>query len=326
MALNINGTTGISGVDGSASAPALTGTDSNTGINFGTDIVNINTAGTERARVDANGAFHIKSAGTSYNDFTGSSDAGLVIGSSSNSNSGVMIRTGTSGTGRLNFGDGDGSSADRSRGFISYLHSSNALTFGSDASERMRIDSSGSFLVGRTGTINVDSQVCNHVFEQLSSSNFALGVHANNSTQRGIGIYYTSGNTASDFLFCEVAGSIRFELKGNGGLANIQSNDVNLSDVSVKKNITDAASTIDQVKQWKIKEFHLTDDEDSDDKRFGVVAQDMETVDPKLVTEYGSNLKGVKEQQIYWKAIKSLQEAIAKIEVLETKVAALEAG
>ncbi len=42
MALNINGTTGISGVDGSASAPAVTGTDSNTGINFGSDTVNIN--------------------------------------------------------------------------------------------------------------------------------------------------------------------------------------------------------------------------------------------------------------------------------------------
>ena len=34
MALNINGTTGISGVDGSVSAPAVTGTDSNTGITF----------------------------------------------------------------------------------------------------------------------------------------------------------------------------------------------------------------------------------------------------------------------------------------------------
>ena len=34
MALNINGTTGISGVDGSVSAPTLTGTDSNTGITF----------------------------------------------------------------------------------------------------------------------------------------------------------------------------------------------------------------------------------------------------------------------------------------------------
>ena len=55
MALNINGTTGISGVDGSASAPALQGTDSNTGINFASDTVNINTGGTTRATVDSNG-------------------------------------------------------------------------------------------------------------------------------------------------------------------------------------------------------------------------------------------------------------------------------
>ena len=55
MALNINGTTGISGVDGSASAPAVTGTDSNTGLNFASDTVNINTGGSTRATVTSNG-------------------------------------------------------------------------------------------------------------------------------------------------------------------------------------------------------------------------------------------------------------------------------
>jgi len=59
MALNINGTTGISGVDGSASAPALQGTDSNTGINFGSDTVNINTGGVTRATVDSSGNLNI---------------------------------------------------------------------------------------------------------------------------------------------------------------------------------------------------------------------------------------------------------------------------
>ena len=59
MALNINGTTGISGVDGSASAPALTGTDSNTGINFASDTVNINTGGSTRATVDSSGKLGI---------------------------------------------------------------------------------------------------------------------------------------------------------------------------------------------------------------------------------------------------------------------------
>ena len=49
MALNINGTTGISGVDGSVSAPALTGTDSNTGITFpAADTIKFATGGVER--------------------------------------------------------------------------------------------------------------------------------------------------------------------------------------------------------------------------------------------------------------------------------------
>jgi len=59
MALNINGTTGISGVDGSASAPALQGVDSNTGVSFGTDTVNINTGGATRATVDSSGNLNI---------------------------------------------------------------------------------------------------------------------------------------------------------------------------------------------------------------------------------------------------------------------------
>ena len=59
MALNINGTTGISGIDGSASAPVFTGTDSNTGFSFGTDIVNINTGGSSRLHVDASGRIGI---------------------------------------------------------------------------------------------------------------------------------------------------------------------------------------------------------------------------------------------------------------------------
>ena len=64
MALNINGTTGISGVDGSASAPALTGTDANTGINFGSDIIDLSTGGSSRFKVGAAGQLGV--AGANY--------------------------------------------------------------------------------------------------------------------------------------------------------------------------------------------------------------------------------------------------------------------
>ena len=56
MALNINGTTGISGVDGSVSAPALTGTDSNTGISFpSADTIKFSTGGVERLAISNSG-------------------------------------------------------------------------------------------------------------------------------------------------------------------------------------------------------------------------------------------------------------------------------
>jgi hypothetical protein len=56
MALNINGTTGISGVDGSVSAPAVTGTDSNTGITFpSADTIKLSTGGVERMSITNNG-------------------------------------------------------------------------------------------------------------------------------------------------------------------------------------------------------------------------------------------------------------------------------
>ena len=69
MALNINGTTGISGVDGSASAPALQGTDSNTGLSFGSDTVNINTGGSTKAVVSPNGCLIV--GGTSESTLPG---------------------------------------------------------------------------------------------------------------------------------------------------------------------------------------------------------------------------------------------------------------
>lgn len=48
MAVTISGSTGVSGVDGSATAPATTGTDSNSGIFYAADAIKFSTGGTER--------------------------------------------------------------------------------------------------------------------------------------------------------------------------------------------------------------------------------------------------------------------------------------
>ncbi len=84
MALNINGTTGISGVDGSVSAPALTGTDSNTGITFpSADTIKFSTGGVERMSITNSGISGITAGITEaaeWNITTGfSSGTGLTI-------------------------------------------------------------------------------------------------------------------------------------------------------------------------------------------------------------------------------------------------------
>ena len=62
MPITINGSTGISGTDGSASTPVIQGTDTNTGIYFpGNDRIGFAEGGVQVGEFDANGNFLINS-------------------------------------------------------------------------------------------------------------------------------------------------------------------------------------------------------------------------------------------------------------------------
>ena len=63
MTLILNGTNGVSDIDGDASTPAIRGTDANTGIFFGSDIIGFSEGGTECARFNADAQF-VAAAGT----------------------------------------------------------------------------------------------------------------------------------------------------------------------------------------------------------------------------------------------------------------------
>ena len=62
MAIVIDGTSGISGVDGSAGTPAVQGTDTNTGIYYSAaDTVDVATGGVQRGQFDSSGNFKFNS-------------------------------------------------------------------------------------------------------------------------------------------------------------------------------------------------------------------------------------------------------------------------
>ena len=155
-------------------------------------------------------------------------------------------------------------------------------------------------------------------------------------------------DNSREVIHFEDTSATRFAVRSNGGIANFQSNNANLSDEREKKNIVTLDTKWDKVKSWELKKFHYNEDADTDDKRYGVIAQQVEEHCPEVLTDWikkkgedavldkDGNVvtpavpeilrKGVKEQQMMWMAIKALQEAQSRIETLEAKVAALEAG
>lgn len=138
MAIEINGTTGISGVNGSATTPALQGQDTDTGISFGTDEVNVVTNGTTRATFDSSGRVGIGTAAPGNYEASGDD---LVV--SSSGETGITIVSSTSTGGNLYFADGT-TGNEKFRGWISYTHgSTDALRFGTTGDERFRITSDG---------------------------------------------------------------------------------------------------------------------------------------------------------------------------------------
>jgi len=155
-------------------------------------------------------------------------------------------------------------------------------------------------------------------------------------------------NTTARFAVFRDTTIVRAEIRSDGGLANFQANNVNLSDINTKKDITPADGTWDCLKQWEIVNYRYNDQPDDTDLNLGVIAQQVAESCPEVITvfqeakeakdavldEDGNETEpaqeaqperlGIKEQQMYWMAIKALQEAQARIETLEAKVAALE--
>ena len=292
MPIEISGTTGISGVDGSASAPALQGSDSNTGLSFGSDVVAFNTGGTERSRFDSNGNLLI--GNTSHNNGAfGGNSRGINV-------AGIQPQV------LLHETDTDKDAYFGMSGSQAWFYTADSidLKFGTADTERMRIDSSGKVLIKTTSDVFGGTDF--GVKGQISI--------ANDSSYRRA---YLSGS--NNHLY--------FWNGSNQGYLSSSGSWVDSSDENLKKDITDLSYGIDSLKTLKPRKFKMKSD---DTEQIGFIAQEVESVIPEVVdtgeTPDGSQQKGLAYGHLTAVLTKALQEAVAKIEVLETKVAALEAG
>ena len=148
MSLILDGTNGVSDIDGTAATPAIRGTDANTGIFFpAADTIAFSEGGTEAMRIDSAGVVSIKNTGSTA-DFVSETSTSLIVGNGSGTQA-MTVYSGTASNGALYFADGNTGDATY-RGGVQYLHGSDAMRFFTSAAERMRITSGGDVLVGAT--------------------------------------------------------------------------------------------------------------------------------------------------------------------------------
>ena len=123
-------------------------------------------------------------------------------------------------------------------------------------------------------------------------------------------------------------GTACMQILADGDLENTNNRYTQISDIKFKENIADASSQWEDLKAIRVVNFNFKAEKDwGTHRQIGVIAQEIETVSPGLICqrreENGEEYKSVAYSVLYMKAVKALQEAIDRIETLETSNADL---
>ena len=141
-------------------------------------------------------------------------------------------------------------------------------------------------------------------------------------------------NSTYDHLRCDIHGvAQKLAIRDSGNVVNANNSYGSLSDSRMKENIVDAASQWDDIKALQVRKYNRLGETQ---KELGVIAQELEASGMGGLVEEGryydvnnnpdeETRKSVKYSVLYMKAIKALQEAMTRIETLETEMTALKA-
>jgi hypothetical protein len=331
--------------DGTAAAPGLSfASDVNTGLfSAGADQLGISAGGVERAEFGTTEVVFNDSGADVDFRVEGDTEANLLLVDAGNDRVGICTSAPTY---RLQIGDttedsenvlifgkrvastqtnlplightsDDGTAADlglcatSGTGAIRFYTGNGAAGFGSGSNaERMAIDANGYIL-----------------FAGQAYSNGLLNVPVSSTS---IGAITTEATVSTSI------NHIRF--RNSNGLAGVirtsgtSTTYATSSDYRIKENVVDITDGITRVKQLAPKRFNFI--ADADETVDGFLAHEAQVVVPEAVTgtkdevddDGNAVMQGIDQSKLVPLLTAALQEAIAKIETLETKVAALEAA
>jgi len=201
-------------------------------------------------------------------------------------------------------------------------------------------------IVGNNGVGDLSNLTsgAHEITNEQGSSDYTLRIRNTNSSGGGFPLSLGYDNTFDDntsrFITCGDPTTNRFYVMSDGDVQNHDNSYGAISDQKLKQQIVDASSQWDDIKALTIRKYKFNSDvEDYGDSnelwRLGVVAQEVEAAGMNGLVKDNpdkgpenpdatTTTKSVKYSILYMKAVKALQEAMTRIEALETKVATLE--
>ena len=297
--------------------------DTDTAIRFpSADTVRIDTAGSNRFKIDSSGRIGILDP--NLDNFDSSADDLVINGAA---NTGITINSGGAGStseGNLVFAEGNGSggSADGFRGAIQYKHGGDVMKFYTNNTERMRLrTSTGGLMIGEDGTNRIGEPKL-HVLNGGSGTNVASFFYNTSDDRDALLIRHNgaSGGTSRGMInFLNSSGNGVGHIHGTGSAVTYNS----VSDYRLKENEVTIPDAISKVKQLKPYTFNFK--ADSNTTTDGFFAHEAQEVVPYAVTgeKDAEEMQSMDYGKLTPLLTAALQEAISEIETLKTEVAAL---
>jgi hypothetical protein len=276
MTLILNGTVGVSDVDGSAATPAIRGTDANTGMFFpAADTIAFATSGTEDMRIDSSGNVGIgASSPSAYAGYTT-----LTVDNATNGGVFDLKKAGVR-VGSLTVASGD----------LVVNSISTNLQMWTNSAERARIDSNGNMMVGTTGASGRLTATSTSTIAIYGTSTGNHAVFGDTGSTGAYGVYGSTANSSYGGTIGYHNGSGVFGILGYAGYglytnASISVNGtVYTSDARLKENVISITGALEKLSalnpvsfDWKAASSRGAASD------FGLIAQEVETTLPEVV-------------------------------------------
>ena len=156
-------------------------------------------------------------------------------------------------------------------------------------------------------------------------------------TSYGVFDINNDGSSTYKLDYLSSGGNRLFAVQASNGTAvNSTGTYTTVSDAKLKENIVESPSQWQDIKALRVVKYNFKEEAGYEQHtQLGLIAQEVEEVSPGLVfdipdtdadgVDLGTVTKGVKQSIVYMKAVKALQEAMERIEQLESEMAEVKA-